>query len=105
MMILLWCFRHSKQKVIYEGPHPITGLAFRNVGKSQIVFACTEHHTMALDISVKQKDQKVMQYKQRSVTSMVYLQSSIGNGTGTNNFHSIIQKFSHLTRSGLGLGP
>ncbi|XP_074656340.1 vacuolar protein sorting-associated protein 11 homolog [Tubulanus polymorphus] len=48
--------RHSKQRLVHEGQHRITGIAIRMVGNSPIVFLSTEHVTMAITVGAKDKD-------------------------------------------------
>ena len=51
--------RHSKQRVIYEGVHPISGLYFKPQqaqGRSVVLYVTTEHHVMAITIGAKEKD-------------------------------------------------
>ncbi|XP_013381879.1 vacuolar protein sorting-associated protein 11 homolog [Lingula anatina] len=50
--------RHSKQRTIHDGPHPITGLSFKSSGRQTILFVVTEHVTMAMNLSAKDKDTK-----------------------------------------------
>ncbi|KAK2192568.1 hypothetical protein NP493_28g12051 [Ridgeia piscesae] len=48
--------RHSKQRVIHEGPHPITGLAFKSQSHSSVLFVSTEHAVMSFTVHTKSKD-------------------------------------------------
>ena len=52
-------YRHSKQRVVLEAPHAITGLAFKTYAKTTILFVATEQQALTINISLKQKDQKV----------------------------------------------
>ncbi|ELT88573.1 hypothetical protein CAPTEDRAFT_218778 [Capitella teleta] len=50
--------RHSKQKVIYEGRQPITGLAFKMSSKNTVLFATTKAEVMSFSILAKEKSRK-----------------------------------------------
>jgi len=51
--------RHSKQRVIYEGHQRITGLAFKLVGKNQVLFVATEGEVICITLLPKDKEHKV----------------------------------------------
>ena len=55
--LFLFFSRNSKSKIIYEGPHSITNLAFKNQNHDIVLFISTEHHVMVLNILAKSKDQ------------------------------------------------
>lgn len=44
--------------MVYEGPHPLTFLAFRTQGKNSVLFAVTENHVMAINVSLKTEKHK-----------------------------------------------
>ncbi|XP_064597137.1 vacuolar protein sorting-associated protein 11 homolog [Liolophura sinensis] len=48
--------RHSKQRVAYETNKPITGVHFKSMGKSVILFAITESSVMTINVTAS--DQK-----------------------------------------------
>jgi hypothetical protein len=52
--------RHSKQRVIYEGHQKITGLAFRAVGKNQVLFVVTEGEVVCITMLPKDKELKTV---------------------------------------------
>lgn len=53
-------FRHSKQTVVYENTKPITGLAFKTIGKNIILFVSTENVTLSINVSAKDRIQQVL---------------------------------------------
>lgn len=57
----IWAFffRHSKQKVIHEGQHRITGLNFKTHNKNQVLFVATEGEIICITLLPKDKEQKV----------------------------------------------
>lgn len=47
--------RHSKNRIIYEDVHPITGLEFCNIQNDILLFATTEYHVISITIGAKDK--------------------------------------------------
>ena len=56
----MYVFRHSKQRVIYEGNQRITGLAFKSMAKNPVLFVATEGEIVCITLMPKDKEQKVI---------------------------------------------
>ena len=52
-------YKNEKPRLIHEGPHSITALSFKNVGKNVLVFVATEYTIITITISGKDRDEKV----------------------------------------------
>ncbi|KAL4227956.1 Vacuolar protein sorting-associated protein 11 [Mactra antiquata] len=53
--------RHSKQTVVYSSSKAITGLAFKSVGKSVVLFIATEISILSLTLTAKEKHSQPLQ--------------------------------------------
>ena len=53
-------YKNEKPRLIHEGPHSITALSFKNVGKNVLVFVATEYTIITITISGKDRDEKVL---------------------------------------------
>lgn len=45
--------RHSKTQILHKGSHPVTGLAFRQAGKTTHLFVVTTEDVLSYELSVK----------------------------------------------------
>ena len=50
--------RNSKQRVVHEGSRPVTGLAFKMVGKNMILFMATDQSVFSVNVTAKDRGQK-----------------------------------------------
>ncbi|XP_066993542.2 vacuolar protein sorting-associated protein 11 homolog [Anabrus simplex] len=51
--------RNSKQKILRDGSHPVTGLAFRCTSKYTFLFSATTNSVCLFNVTLKDKEQKI----------------------------------------------
>jgi hypothetical protein len=52
-------FKNEKPRLIHEAPHTITGLAFKTINRSVLLYVSTEYTLMTIIIGGKDRDEKV----------------------------------------------
>lgn len=52
-------FKNEKPRLLHEAPHIITGLAFKNINKTTLIYVATEYSIITITIGGKDKDEKV----------------------------------------------
>ena len=53
-------FKNEKPRLIHEAPHSITGLAFKTINKSILLYVSTEYTLITITIGGKDRDEKVI---------------------------------------------